>query len=445
MIAAAVKIRLPKLYAKQREALFQNKRYGVVEATTKSGKTVGCMAWLLGCAIQTGKPNRNYWWIAPIFPQSKIAYRRTRRMLIKADPQKEFWSDNKTEMTITLANGAVLWFKGADEPDSLYGEDVYAAVVDEATRCKADAWYALRTTLTATRAPVRIIGNVKGRKNWAYQMARKAEAGSPDMSYAKITAYDAAEAGVLDPQEIEDAKRQLPEAVFNELYLAIPSDDGGNPFGLAAIRACISEMAAPPVAYWGVDLAKSQDWVVAIGLDNHGNVCAFQRWQSNWHNTSARLAAMIKHTPALVDSTGVGDPIVEGLKRKCPRVEGFNFGGMKFGSTKKQQLMEGLAYAIHNKTVRFPPDSQGRPLVSELESFEYEIKVIDGRVTSIRYSAPSGLHDDCVCALALAVMCRTYAPAPARLVVFRAGNGPEVDPFATGYDPLDDDRGWETY
>jgi len=51
---------------------------------------------------------------------------------------------------------------------------------------------------------VRIIGNVKGRKNWAYKLARKAESGEPGMSYQKITAYDVIDAGILSEDEIED-------------------------------------------------------------------------------------------------------------------------------------------------------------------------------------------------------------------------------------------------
>jgi hypothetical protein len=41
-----------------------------------------------------------------------------------------------------LPNGSVVWFKGGDKPDSLYGEDVYAAVIDEASRCKEEVWAA---------------------------------------------------------------------------------------------------------------------------------------------------------------------------------------------------------------------------------------------------------------------------------------------------------------
>lgn len=119
----------------------------------------------------------------------------------------QVYTANESELTLTLANGAVIWFKGADKPDSLYGEDVYGAVIDEASRCKEDAWHAVRSTLTATRGPVRIIGNVKGRKNWAYQLARKAEAGAPAMHYARITAADAVAGGVLDAAEVQRALR----------------------------------------------------------------------------------------------------------------------------------------------------------------------------------------------------------------------------------------------
>jgi hypothetical protein len=136
------------------------------------------MAWLMEQAV-LGKPGHNFWWVAPIFAQAKIPFRRMKRGL----PQGVYVA-NEQEMTLTLANGAILAFKGADNPDSLYGEDVFAAVIDEATRCKEEAWHAIRSTLTATRGPIRIIGNVKGRKNWAYKLARKAEAGEPGMHYA---------------------------------------------------------------------------------------------------------------------------------------------------------------------------------------------------------------------------------------------------------------------
>jgi hypothetical protein len=377
----------PVLYQKQESAIFCDERYGLIEASTKSGKTVGCIVWLTEQALR-GKLGQNFWWIAPIREQSKISFKRLRMFM-----PRELYTTNLAELTITLSNGAVIWFKGADNPDSLYGEDVYAAVIDEATRCKEDAWFAVRSTLTATDGPIRIIGNVKGRKNWAYRMARRAESGEQGMHYARITAHDAVDAKVITQQEIEDAQRQLPASVFRELYLAEPSDDAANPFGADAINRCVKPLSGEAPVAWGIDLAKSTDWTVCIAVDAKGAVCSFERWQGPWEDTIARIMGLTEHLPSLVDSTGVGDPVLESLQKRG-REQGARYEGFKFSASTKQQIMEGLAVAIQQQHITYP---QG-VISNELLSFEFEYTR-----AGVRYTAPPGLHDDCVCALALAV------------------------------------------
>lgn len=382
---------LPRLYPKQHAAVFSPARYAVIEASTKCGKTAGCLIWLFVSAWNA-KPGNNFWWVAPIFPQAKIAFSRLKRMLVQSDPRGAIREQNESELWIQLKGAGRIWFKGADKPDSLYGEDVYGAVIDEASRCKEDAWYAVRSTLTATQGHVRIIGNVRGRKNWAYNLGQRAKAGERGLSYHRLTAFDAVEGGVLSAEEVEDARCTLPDRVFRELYLAEPSDDGGNPFGIAAIKACAKAITTGPPALWGVDLAKSQDWTVACGLDAAGNVCRLERWQSDWGQTRRRLADLIGDAPALIDSTGVGDPIVEDLIRECNYAEGF-----KFTSASKQQIMEGLAADLQRIEFTFPDGW----LTGELEAFEYTYSA-----SGVKYTAPEGLHDDGVCALALARECR---------------------------------------
>ena len=150
-----------------------------------------------------------------------------------------------------------------------------------------------------------------------------------------------------------------------------------------------------PVAF-GVDLAKSVDWTVIVGLDPIGRVCRFDRFQAPWKETIARVRSAVGGYHALVDSTGVGDPILEELQR--PGVSFNNFEGYKFTAQSKQQLMEGLAVAIQNRKIRFPDGT----IRLELENFEYEYTGVGGRSTGVRYSAPQGSNDDAVCALALA-------------------------------------------
>lgn len=382
----------PWLYAKQQQAIFDcpdlngnPSRWGFTEASTKAGKTVGAMAWLFEQALMGGTEGRNYWWVAPVYPQAKIAFRRLKRGL-----PKDLYKANEQDLTITLPNGAVIWFKSGEKPDNLYGEDVWSAVIDEASRVREESWNAVRSTLTATRGPLRAIGNVKGRSNWFYRLCRKAEAGEPNMSYHKLTAYDAVEGTVTDLEEIEDAKRLLPENVFRELYLAEPSDDEGNPFGYKFIQKCLSPLSENAPAVCGVDLAKSIDWTVVLALDKFGACCGMERWQSDWEATTRRILDLVGKVPTLVDSTGVGDPIFEGLQKKRPAT----MRGYKFTAPSKQSLMEGLAVAIQQGTVRFPDG----PIRAELENFEYVYTR-----TGVRYSAPVGYHDDLVVALALAV------------------------------------------
>lgn len=214
------------------------------------------------------------------------------------------------------------------------------------------------------------------------------------MGYFKITALDAVAAGVFPQEELDDAKRQLPDAVFRELYLCEPSDDGGNPFGLKFIRAnVVDAMSRRAPTAFGVDLAKSVDWSVICGLDDEGAVAAFDRFQQPWKETQGRVKMICGSVTTFVDSTGVGDPIVENLQRETGG-EASNYKGYKFTSQSKQMLMEGLALAIQQGRIQYPDGV----IVSELESFEYEYTR-----TGVRYTAPEGMHDDCVMALALAV------------------------------------------
>ena len=395
----------PQLYKKQEEAIFCPERYALIEASTKSGKTVGCIVWIIEQALR-GKRGYNYWWVAPGYNQADIAFRRVKQNLTPGT----FTPYETPQPRIVLLTGAVIWFKSAENDDALYGEDVYAAVVDEASRVKEASWFAIRSTLTATRGPVRLIGNVKGRKNWFYTMARKAQLGAEDMHYAQITVLDAIEAGVLDQAEIDDARRNLPDMIFRELYMAEASDDGGNPFGIDHIRACLSPTLGPgPVVSWGIDLAKRQDWFVCVGLNIHGGVAGFARWRGlRWEDSVTKAWGLIGQTPTLVDSTGVGDPVLEAMQKEHPHINGYHFT-----QPSKMKLIEGLIVAIQSSEVAYPdgpkvaPNDHPAHIRHELEDFEYETTR-----TGVKYAAAEGCNDDCVMALALAYQQFTRAPAP---------------------------------
>jgi phage FluMu gp28-like protein len=379
----------PKLYPYQTAILNSSSRFTCTEASTKVGKTASHIVWLFEEALKC-KANQSVWWVAPTFGQAKIAYNRMKVQISFRD----IYTANETNLVITLITGAKIEFKTGEKPDNLYGDDVYAAVVDEASRCREEAWFALRSTLTSTGGRCKFIGNVKGKKNWYFKLCQKAKNGEdPNYQYFKITAYDAADAGMMTKDgrpfidEINDAKKDLPESVFKELYLAEASDDGSNPFGLDHISRCVYPLSSQPPVCFGVDLAKKNDWTVITGLDKFGQVCYFDRFQKDWKQTKEAIIGLPSGL-ITIDSTGVGDPIAEDIAR----VRETHL--VTFTSRTKQQLMEGLAYAIQNRQVTILEGV----MKDEMDSFEFEYTR-----TGVIYTAPQGLHDDCVCSLALAV------------------------------------------
>lgn len=209
----------------QKDIIDAEERYTITEATTKAGKTVSHIVWIFEEAMK-GKAGQNCWWVAPVYSQAEIAFNRLRRFI--TDPST--FKANESKLTITLENGVTIWFKTAEKPDNLFGEDVIAAVLDEFTRMKEKAWFAIRSTLTATKGRCKFIGNVNGIANWGYQLARKAEARRKNWRYFKITADDAVRAGILEDEEIQDAKDTLPLRVYLELYYGIPDESGSNKF-----------------------------------------------------------------------------------------------------------------------------------------------------------------------------------------------------------------------
>lgn len=210
----------PFLYSKQETAFFCTQRYSYVEASTKAGKTHACIVWIVEKAVLEGFKGWNGWWVAPTLSQAKIAYRRIKNAL-----PKDYIRYHDQDCWIEFPNHARIWFKSAERPDNLYGEDVYAAVLDEASRARYDSFLAIRSTLTATRGQFRLIGNVKGKSNWFYMACRGVERGRENALYSRITAWDAVAAGILDQAEIEDARATLPENDFRELYEAVAADD----------------------------------------------------------------------------------------------------------------------------------------------------------------------------------------------------------------------------
>lgn len=380
-------VELPTLHRGQMGVHDCRSRFRVVRCGRRWGKT---KFGEVEAALESlnGEP---VGWFAPNYKYLLEPWDNLTKYLAPATAQRSL-QDHR----ISLTTGGLIDFWTMDSPDPGRSRKYKLVIVDEAgiVRNLNQIWLsAIRPTLTDLRGGALFLGTPKGRKDF-HTLYLQGEQGSADWSSFNGCTIDNP---IIDPKEIEEAKLAYEKIgrldLFRQEFEGVPADDGGNPFGLDAIAKCIRGLSTlEPVAF-GVDLAKSQDWTWVIGLDCNGNICVSERWQSDWRATRRRVTSIIGQHPTLVDSTGVGDPIVEDLQADGCQVEGF-----KFTSPSKQQLMEGLVSAIQQGTVGILDGI----LRGELESFEYEY-----RQHGVRYSAPDGLHDDGVCALALAAKHRS--------------------------------------
>lgn len=225
---------LPKLYPKQHSALFDSKKYSIIFATTKAGKSVGALVWCLTQGWDRGG-GCNIAWMAPVISTAvDIGYMGMLEFLRQWDSGGKFWREVRSKNHIEILNGDDVHcrfiFFGSDNPNNIYGKEVSAAVVDEGSRCTKDAWVALLSTLTFTGGPVRVIGNVRYKSDWMYELGERARAGDPKFGWHKITCEDAIAAGVLDREIVDERRAVLSTEEFMRDYMAVPMDQGASFF-----------------------------------------------------------------------------------------------------------------------------------------------------------------------------------------------------------------------
>jgi phage FluMu gp28-like protein len=146
----------------------------------------------------------------------------------------------------------------------------------------------------------------------------------------------------------------------------------------------------------GVDLARKRDYTVITVMDkSNRHVVAFERfgnldWDTQYHRI-IKACKTYNNATAILDGTGLGDPVITAIAGGGVRVIPYILGGSKA----KKELIDKLRINIENGTISFPHIPVLR---AELEAYEYS--TTESGV--VKFSAPTGKHDDTVISLALA-------------------------------------------
>lgn len=121
-------------------------------------------------------------------------------------------------MQIKLINGSTISLKGADRPDTMRGVSLKFLVMDEYADMKPSVWEeVLRPALADQKGEALFIGTPKGRNHF-YELYKYAELSGDDTYKAwHFTSYDNP---LLDPEEIDTAKKSMSSYAFRQEFMA---------------------------------------------------------------------------------------------------------------------------------------------------------------------------------------------------------------------------------
>lgn len=391
-------IRLPYPHTGQQYVLRNRQRFTWLAAGRRWRKTTMALHTVFDTVFAGG----TVIWGAPTYDQVFTSWEEHQRA---ARGVAHF---NQSRMTMSLGRGSVL-FRSLDNPDNARSKTAHGIVLDEAADIATTAWNeALRPMLMDTDGWLLAIGSPKGR-NWFWQEWHKAHSGQ----VADSCAFQAPTLGVKitgngiercphpleNPHiaftEIEHLYATMPDRVFRQEILAEFVEDGGGVF--RGVRGCVTTDSLPPIDSQyviGADWGRSQDYTVFTVIDvARMRVVAIDRSNLvDYAVQRGRLRALWERygqCAIIAESNSMGQPIIEQLAR-----EGLRLRPFVTTNATKSAIIEGLSLAIERKQITLPDHAI---LINELEA--YESQILPSGLT--RYSAPDGMHDDCVMSLAI--------------------------------------------
>src|SRR5215469_11329187 len=384
-----IELSLPAPHPGQLQIIRESRRFNVVCCGRRWGKTVLGMDRLIHPALE-GLPVA---WFSPTYKLLADTWRELRTALEPVTRDK-----SEQEKRIELISGGAIELWSLDSSDAARGRKYAVVVIDEAAMIASleEAWqHSIRPTLTDFSGEAWFLSTPKGMNYFKILYDRGQNVGHGEwVSWQMPTSANP----FIDPIEIESAGRDLTEAAFNQEYLALFVNWEGSVFRRVGESATASRLTEPELGHdyvIGCDWGRSNDYTVFVVLDTTvGAMAAMDRSNRvDYAIQRGRLQALCERwhpRQILAEENSIGQVVIEQLMRDGLRIQPFTTS-----NASKAQAVEALALAFERGEIRILNDPV---LVSELVAYQAE------RLPSglMRYGAPSGQHDDCVMALAIA-------------------------------------------
>ncbi len=398
-----IAIQLQPPHVGQQRILTEARRFNVACMGRRFGKTHLSISLLIQPAL-AGYPTAFF---LPNYQMMTEVWRATKQVL-----RPVIARSSASEHRLELITGGVIDMWSLQNADSIRGRKYKRVIIDEAAMVPnlGDAWQqVIRPTLTDYAGDAFFMSTPKGRNFfWECYQRGQDPLQSEWMSWQMPTTANP----FINPAEVDAARRELPELVFAQEYLAAPMLDTGSLFRQvrAAARAEAHSDAdgrPRPVTghsyVFGVDWGRQNDYTVISVVDTTTLAQVYlDRFQqvdyALQRGRLASLAAIFQPTVIVAEANNMGGPLVEDLRQSLP-VQPF----WTSNSTKKE-IIDDLALGFEQGTFTILNDAIQ---VGELLQFE-QTRLPSGLW---RYAAAGGGHDDCVIALALSKYAAAHGAA----------------------------------
>lgn len=301
---------------------------------------------------------------------------------------------NDSKRMFTYAGGSIR-VKTGRHPDALRGDGVDLLVLDECAYLDADAWGQVGAPMLADNPDaVAMFISTPKRRNWffrLYSSALQDESGVWRAWHA-TTKDNPHITGQAYAQLVAD----MTEDDFKQEILAEFLEGQGAVFRYIDER-CTARRAEPYPGRFvaGLDWAQQKDYTVMVVIDaDTRTVVDYDRFNGvDWALQRGRVKALAERwgvSLIIGESNSIGSPNIEALQ-----LDGLPIVPFETTGTSKPVLIESLVLAFDKAEITCLDDAL---LKSELMAYERTVSST-GRS---QYSAPEGLHDDMVMALALA-------------------------------------------
>jgi predicted phage terminase large subunit-like protein len=239
-----------KLLPWQQSVWDSKSRFKVVAAGRRTGKS-RLAAYLLifyGLQVKAG----HVFYVAPTQGQARDIMWQV--LLEVGHPVIK--SSHINNLQITLLNGATISLKGADRPETMRGVSLKHLVLDEYADMKPEVWeQILRPALADQKGGALFIGTPMGRNHF-YELYTYAGLGEDETYNAwHFTSYDNP---LLDPAEIDAAKKSMSSFAFRQEFLASFEAQGSDIFKEEWVKVSSEE---PDIGnyYLAIDMAGFED------------------------------------------------------------------------------------------------------------------------------------------------------------------------------------------